>query len=75
MRRLQRVTLVLGAAAALILSGTPLASADPSGEGEALGSLTHAGAPELPAAAPSVEGMPLVGNADKDGTTNSDMAF
>ena len=75
MRRLQRVSLVGGAVAALLLAGTPLASADPRDDGGAQGSLTHAGAPELPAATPSVSGMPLVGNADKDGTTNSDLAF
>ena len=75
MRRTQRVSLVLGAVAALVLSGTPLAVADPSDDGDSHGHATHAGAPELPAAAPSVSGMPLVGNSDKDGTTNSDLAF
>ena len=75
MRRSQRVSLVLGAVAALVLSGTPLAAADPSDDGDSHGHATHAGPPELPAAAPSMSGMPLVGNSDKDGTTNSDLAF
>ena len=74
MRRLQRASLVVGAVAALVLSGTPLASADPSDDGDGHGH-SHSGAPELPAAAPSVSGMRLLGNSDKDGTTNSDLAF
>ena len=75
MRRLKRVSLVVGAVTALVLSGTPLASADPSEDGDGHGHATHAGAPELPAEPPSVSGMPLVGNSDKDDTTNSDLAF
>ena len=74
MRRLQRVPLVLGAVAALVLAGGPLASADPSDDGDGHGH-SHSGAPELPPSPPSVVGMPLVGNSDKDGTTNSDLAF
>ncbi len=74
MRRLQRATLVVGAVAALVLAGTPLASADPSDDGEGHGH-SHSGAPELPPSPPSVSGMQLVGNSDKDGTTNSDLAF
>ena len=74
MRRLHRVSLVVGAVAALVLAGTPLASADPSDDGHGHGQ-SHSGAPELPPSPPSVRGMPLVGNSDKDGVTNSDLAF
>jgi hypothetical protein len=73
---MQRASLVIGTVAALLTAGMTGASADPSPEGEdGHGHADHAGAPELPAAQPSVSGMPLVGNSDKDGTTNSDLAF
>lgn len=74
MRRMQRASLVLGTVAALVLTGLTGASADPSDDGEGHGQ-SHSGAPELPPSPPSMSGMPLVGNSDKDGTTNSDLAF
>jgi hypothetical protein len=71
---MQRASLVLGTVAALVVTGLTGASADPSDDGEGHGH-SHSGAPELPPAPPSVSGMRLVGNSDKDGTTNSDLAF
>ena len=73
MRRLHRASLVLGAVAALMLTAVPGAGADPGDDGH--GHANHSGAPELPPSPPSVTGMPLLGNSDKDGTTNSDLAF
>lgn len=35
----------------------------------------HSGPPELPPSPPGAANMTLVGNSDKDGTTNSDLAF
>ena len=78
MRRLRRAALVLTACGSLVLAAAPLASADPTDnpdDGHQHEHETHSGPPELPPAAPAVEGMPLVGNSDKDGVTNSDLAF
>jgi hypothetical protein len=59
------------------LIGLPNAWADPSDNPEDGHSHeSHSGPPELPPyAGPARHNMTLVGNSDKDGTTNSDLAF
>ena len=76
MLRRSRILLALVIVAG-VLGAMPTASADPSdnpddghGHGE-----NHSGPPELPPSPPAEQGMPLVGNSGKDGTTNSDLAF
>ncbi len=60
-------------AAGSLVSAGP-ASGDPGEEHH--GSETHSGPPELPPfAGPAFSNMTLVGNSDKDGTVNSDLAF
>ena len=70
-RRLFAAVCVVG------LIGLPHASADPSDNPEDGHSHeSHSGPPELPPyAGPARHNMTLVGNSDKDGTTNSDLAF
>ncbi len=71
-----RVALRLLAAAALLL-GSLASGAQASGDpGEDRHGETHSGPPQLPLfAGPAFRNMTLVGNADKDGTVNSDLAF
>lgn len=88
MRRTHRVFLAAGCALALLGLPTTAAGHDleenltvfeasplqnPSAE---LLTHSHAGPPEMaPFAGPQYGNMALVGNSDKDGTTNSDLAF
>lgn len=62
---------------ALILGLPTPASADPEDHVDSHGGVTHDGQPpeSPPFVGPQSQGMPLVGNSDKDGTTNSDLAF
>ena len=73
-----RVRLGALASAFALLVALPLgASADPSDDPEDQHShgQSHSGPPELPPSPPGSQNMTLVGNSDKDGTTNSDLAF
>jgi hypothetical protein len=77
MRRPSRL-LTVGAGLALVLGlSTTAALADPEDHTDSHGGFNHDGEP--PESPPFVgaqsKGMPLVGNSDKDGTTNSDLAF
>lgn len=76
MARPARLLLSLFLVAGLLV-WTPTASADPSDnpDEEHSHGESHSGPPELPPSAPGESGLPLVGNSDKDGTTNSDLAF
>ncbi len=76
MRRTLRL-LCAGASVALILGLPSAASADPEDHGDSHGGFNHDGQPpeSPPFIGPQSQGMPLVGNSDKDGTTNSDLAF
>ena len=76
MRRFAHRFAVACAGALCMLVLAPAALADPSDNGDDIHSHDHSGPPELAAFdGPSIDGMTLVGNSDKDGTTNSDMAF
>jgi len=76
MRRPIRL-LCAGVAAALTLGLPTAASADPEAHTDSQGGFNHDGNPpeSPPFAGPQSAGMPLVGNSDKDGTVNSDLAF
>lgn len=74
MLRSCRIPVVLLVLAAL-LSAAPTASADPSDNPDDQHGQTHSGPPELPPHPGGELNLPLVGNSDKDGTTNSDLAF
>ena len=76
MRRPLRL-LCAGASVALILGLPTTASADPEDHTDAHGGFNHDGQPpeSAPFVGPQSRGMPLVGNSDKDGTVNSDLAF
>jgi hypothetical protein len=64
----------LASACALLLVGIPVgASADDPDDQHS--HQNHSGPPELPPHPGGAENMTLVGNSDKDGTTNSDLAF
>ncbi len=66
-----------GASVTLILGLAAVASADPEDHPDSHGGLNHDGQPpeSPPFVGPQSKGMPLVGNSDKDGTVNSDLAF
>jgi hypothetical protein len=76
---MRRVPHLLGAACcAIALLALPAAAgADPSDDpNDQHAHESHSGPPELaPFAGPAFSNMTLVGNSDKDGTTNSDLAF
>ena len=76
MRRPLRL-LCAAASVALILGLPTAASADPEDHVDSHGGFNHDGQPPEapPFVGPQSQGMPLVGNSDKDGTTNSDLAF
>lgn len=78
MRRPARLA-VIAATAALVLSLPTAAVADPDdgpGGGHGHSGQDHHGGAELPPfSGPSSLNFTLVGNSDKDGTTNSDLAF
>ena len=76
MRRPMRL-LCAGASVALILGLPTSASADPEDHADSHGGFNHDGQPpeSPPFVGPQSQGMPLVGNSDKDGTVNSDLAF
>lgn len=69
--------LCAGACMALILGLSNAASADPEDHTDSHGGFNHDGQPpeSAPFVGPQSKGMPLVGNSDKDGTVNSDLAF
>ncbi len=74
MARTARLLLALMVVAGLLT--TAPAAADPSDNPEEHShGETHSGPPELPPHSGGEENLTLVGNSDKDGTTNSDMAF
>lgn len=66
-----------GAAVALLLGVSTTAAADPEDHPDSHGGYNHDGQPpeSPPFVGPQSQGMPLVGNSDKDGTVNSDLAF
>lgn len=74
-----RPTRLLGAFASviLVLGMSTAAWADPEDHTDSHGGFNHDGeTPESPPfVGPQSRGMPLVGNSDKDGTVNSDLAF
>ena len=76
MRRPLRL-LSAGFALVLVLGLPGAASADPEQHVDGHGGVSHDGsAPEsAPFVGPQSVNMPLVGNSDKDGTVNSDLAF
>lgn len=70
--RLRLVLVGFSIVAALML---PLTAATDPGEDHFAGE-THSGPPQLPPfAGPAAQNMTLIGNSDKDGTVNSDLAF
>ena len=76
MGRLARLLTALACAVALM--GLPVtAGADPADHpDDEHGGISHGGPPEMPPyAGPEYGNMALVGNSDKDGTVNSDLAF
>ena len=71
--RLSRLMAIAGTVALVLAGSGGMASADPSDDHN---HENHSGPPELPPFdGPASEDMTLVGNSDKDGTTNSDLAF
>lgn len=76
---MRRPAPLLGAAASVVLALglASTASADPDGHTDHHGGVNHDGEPpeSEPFVGPQSAGMRLVGNSDKDGTTNSDLAF
>lgn len=76
MRRHLRL-LGAGFTLALIMGLPAPASADPEDHIDSHGGFNHDGDPpeSPPFVGPQSVGMPLVGNSDKDGTVNSDLAF
>jgi hypothetical protein len=62
---------------ALALGLSTTAFADPEDHTDSHGGYNHDGQPpeSPPFVGPQSQGMPLVGNSDKDGTVNSDLAF
>lgn len=68
--------LVALAAVSMLATFTGVASADPSQDPGDDHGHSHSGPPELPKfTGPTSENMTLVGNADKENTVNSDLAF
>ncbi len=75
MKALRRAALVLAACSSLVLTGASVSSADPSDNPDDGHGLNHSGPAELPPSPPGTKNMSLVGNSDKDGVVNSDLAF
>ena len=73
----RRVFALVLSVVVLALLVVPGASADPSDDphDDHSHGQNHSGPPELPPSLPGISNMALIGNSDKDGTTNSDLAF
>ncbi len=75
LRALRRAALVVAACSTLVLTSASISSADPSDNPEDGHGLNHSGPAELPPHPGGTQNMTLVGNSDKDGAVNSDLAF